>query len=680
MNTKGDFMNAFLEELDEQMVQMEQQIVELELNGGEDDTVQTLFRVAHTLKGSSAAMGFEGMKNLTHAMEQVLDEVRHHRLKVTDSMTSLLFRCFDGLQVFRECLSDEGQPSVDMTSMIRELQQFVDTKSTSVMESVVSDGNATSRLGYEEEIRAREAVQAGLCLWEIHFKFEPSSVMRGIRAYLAVEKLNEGGEVIQVEPGLEQLEEMEDTVLEEFTATVATLWTVEHIRKVVTSSEYVEVLVNVMELEASEQSTHSEPKDNVVSKRPGAPKRRAQTIRVDVEQLESLMNLVGELVIDQARMEQVNRQLKKKYRADADVSVIGEISVHVSRVVGELQDNVMRARMLAVETLFDRFPRIVRDLSHTLQKNVRLILDGKETRLDRTVIEEIADPLIHLVRNALDHGVETEQRRVELGKTPQGTVRLAASHEDNKVVLTVQDDGAGMDPNTICQSAVKKGVISSEEAKRLTDAEQLQLIFRPGFSTSETVSDVSGRGVGMDIVLNHIEKLGGRIDIKTEMGIGTEFRITLPVTMAIITGLLMGVADRTFVVPISNVFEIVRVRLSTIQRLRGQPTIVLRGQPTPLVYLHEYFGLTGSKNRSEHVPVVVVGTSEKRVGMVVDELHGNQEVVKKSLAARVGETPGIAGATILGNGAVGLILDTAAIHPSISSMSREESHVEYAAH
>ena len=658
-----EFMGAFLEELDEQLVQLEQKILALEEQGGDEETVQDLFRVAHTLKGSSAAMGFESMKDLTHAMEQILDEVRHHRLPVTTDMIQLLFRCFDGLQDFREHVEDEGESRVDVEPVIEELRMFLRPDSQKVptvgtVHQVVLTPDA--------RLKILESVQRGLHIYEVYLEFHAESVMRGVRAYLAVEALDTMGDILQVLPSVEEMEVLEDSAIPGFHVLVATQQSdTEPIRLAVTTSEYTQVRVSLYD----QTSTKEEASVGTMREAP-KPMRKSTSVRVDVAQLETLMNLVGELVIDQARIDQVNRNLTQKFKGEEDVTTLGDISRHVSRIVGQLQENIMMARMLPIESLFERFPRMVRDLAHTLDKDIRLLIEGRETRLDRTVIEEIADPLIHLVRNAVDHGIGSRENRVQAGKTPEGTVRLSASHEDNKVLITVEDDGAGMNAEQICKTAIDKGIIPSHEAQLLDEAESLQLIFRPGFSTAQKVSDVSGRGVGMDIVRDHIERLNGTIEIETQVGLGTKFKIRLPLTLAILPGLLVGVGDSTFIVPTSNVFEIVRIVPEAIQTVHGRPTLLLRDQSTPLVYLRDYFGLPTKSSTKKYIPVVVVGVAQKRIALVVDDLYGNHEIVKKALNDRVGTPDGIAGATILGNGQVGLILDVATIQHGLDQRRR----------
>ncbi|MCY9597721.1 chemotaxis protein CheA, partial [Paenibacillus chitinolyticus] len=389
-------------------------------------------------------------------------------------------------------------------------------------------------------------------------------------------------------------------------------------------------------------------------------KAKSPTIRVSVERLEHLMNLVGELVIDQTRIHQVERTQRRRF-ADETVDELGHIADHLSRIIGDLQESVMKTRMLPIEQLFNRFPRMIRDLSRMLGKEIELVLEGKDTELDRTLIEEIADPLIHLIRNAVDHGIEKPEVRTLSGKTAGGVLTIRAAHEDNQVVIYVQDDGAGIDPARMIRSALQKGVITQEEAGQLSEREAVELIFRPGFSTASTVSDVSGRGVGMDIVRSHIEKLNGLIDIETRLGQGTCFKIKLPLTLAIIVGLQVKLGGRTFIVPMSNIAEIVRVNPDEIRSIQGQSVIVLRNQVIPVARLHDYFQIPYTANTGSHIPLVIVGSAEKRLALAVDELIGNQEIVIKSLGPYIGKVDGIAGATILGDGNVALILEIASI-------------------
>lgn len=379
------------------------------------------------------------------------------------------------------------------------------------------------------------------------------------------------------------------------------------------------------------------------------------------------MNLVGELVIDQTRIKQIEKSMDTKFGKDELVQDLGQMSDHFTRIIGELQESVMKVRMLPIEQLFNRFPRLIRDLSQSLGKEIELILEGKETELDRTLIEEIGDPLIHILRNSVDHGIEAPAIRRERGKPAKGQILLRASHEDNQVLIVVKDDGGGIDSVKLLQKAISSNLITAAEAEQFSEKEAIDLIFHPGLSTASQVSDISGRGVGMDIVRAGIEKINGRMDIETVKGQGTEFKIRLPLTLAIITGLLVTVNESTYIIPMSNVAEIVRLSLEEIQNIRNVPMVTIRDQVIPIVWLHDCLGYPKRIRQGMRIPVVIIGRAEKRYALAVDELLGNQEIVIKSLGDFVGQTEGIAGATILGNGKVALILEIGGI---IRMMSR----------
>jgi len=403
-----------------------------------------------------------------------------------------------------------------------------------------------------------------------------------------------------------------------------------------------------------------------------AQQKSGQTIRVDVERLDHLMNLVGELVIDQTRIAQANSILRDEYRLEA-LEDLEQITNHIARVISELQESVMKTRMLPIERQFSRFPRMVRDLARELAKDIELVVVGKETELDRTVIEEIGDPLIHLIRNAVDHGIETREERLAAGKPAKGTIRLSAMNQENHVVITVEDDGRGISPDKIRASAAAKGLLSPAAAEAISDRDVIQLIFTPGFSTAEAVSELSGRGVGMDIVRAHIEKLQGLIDVETKPGEGTKFTIKLPLTLAIVRGLLIRLNHLTYALPMSSVVEIVRIPQEEIRSVKGRPVVQIREQIMPIAWLHDHFRIPRRKRAGRNVFVVVIGVAEKRLGLVVDELIGNQEIVVKPIGSYIGKVEGVSGATILGDGSVALILDAAGVMKLASAASEQDN-------
>ncbi|KIL40807.1 chemotaxis protein CheA [Gordoniibacillus kamchatkensis] len=670
----SDYKELFLEELDEQLQLMDDEILKLEQAGESERVIQSLFRAAHTLKGSSAAMGFEEMKQVTHEMEHLLDLVRNKELTVSGALIDLLFKSMDCLKQLKENIVRGDAPSVDVSGRIRELQSF------SGAHTVVSFSTATPAvskpvLNLDTRLKVQEAQERGLRVCWIHVQISADCVIKGARAYVIHSNMSEWGDVLLTAPELEAIDEQGSAPLdavflyagsqsfEELKAQVANLTDVAAVTVEEIDSQESELLnpgAAVADTAAAAAPATFVPDKQAEGEQASPGKAKSQTIRVSVERLEHLMNLVGELVIDQTRIHQVERTQSRRF-SDETVAELGQISDHLSRIIGDLQESVMKARMLPIEQLFNRFPRMIRDLSRDLGKDIELAIEGKDTELDRTLIEEIADPLIHLIGNAVDHGIESPEKRELAGKSRKGTLTIRAAHEDNQVVIYVEDDGAGIDPAKMKGSALNKGIISAEEAERLSDREAIELIFRPGFSTAAAVSDISGRGVGMDIVRSHIEKLNGLIDIDTKLGQGTSFKIRLPLTLAIIIGLLVKLHDQTYIIPMSNIAEIVRVTYDDIQSIRGQSVILLRNQVIPVAWIHEHFHIPKADKGRRHIPLVIVGSAEKRLALAVDELIGNQEIVIKSLGSYIGKVDCIAGATILGDGKVALILEVSGI-------------------
>lgn len=516
MTDLSEYRALFLEEPDEQLQYIEEEVLRLEHEGATDTAVDRLFRAAHTLKGSSAAMGYHKMKEVTHQLEHLLHQVRNGERTVTKPLINLMFTGLDvmkGLQA--EIVRTDAETS-DISPLLQQLQQF---SMNAASESVIPEPPNAFSGGAKEELP---------------------------------------GDVGQP---------------------------------------------------PAQRSVYTETKS------------KSQTIRVNIERLDHLMNLAGELVIDQTRIQQVNTLFRQRFGSDDLVEELFQLSDHLSLLIGELQDGVMKARMLPIEQLYNRFPRMIRDLAESLGKQVDLILQGKDTELDRTLIEEIGDPLIHLLRNAVDHGIEAPEQRRLSGKSERGTVTLSSAHQDNHVVISIRDDGAGIDADKLRGSAVSKGLLSQTEARRLSDEEALRLIFKPGFSTASAVSDVSGRGVGMDIVRNNIERMSGMIDVETVKGQGTLFRIRLPLTLAIVTGLLVNISGRVFIIPMSSVAEITRIEAKEIKRLRGKPVIKIRHQVIPVIWLHDHFQYPRPPVR-RYLPMVIIGRGEKRAALAVDEPDG----------------------------------------------------------
>ncbi|MDN5326572.1 MAG: two-component system, chemotaxis family, sensor kinase CheA [Moorella sp. (in: firmicutes)] len=658
----SQYLGIFLDEAEEQLQQLDEAVVQLEQTPDDHELLNTIFRAAHTLKGSSASMGFSRLATLTHRMESVLDSLRQGKLAVSREIIDILLASVDTLRGLKDSIAagkgEEGAVDEVVTRLEAVLAEPAANKAVSNAELTLDDIE-------QNVIRAAEV--KGFRAYEIRVQLEAGCQMKSARAYLVFNNLKDLGEVIKSAPHTQDLEaeKFEDT----FTLAFVSREDADTLANVVKSvSEIKDVLVRPIVLEedrpAAAKTGAAPGKPGVEgaggknsTPAPAGEHHVNQTVRVDVQRLENLMNLVGELVIDRTRLAEVGNGLKNRLGNEELLETLEEVSLHIGRITSDLQEEIMKARMFPIDQVFNRFPRMVRDLARKAGKEIDFIIEGRETELDRTVIEEIGDPLIHLLRNAIDHGIEEPEVRLRQGKPRHGTVRLKAFHQENQIVITVEDDGAGMDAEKIKAKAIARGLISPESAARLSRREALDLIFLPGLSTSDKVTDVSGRGVGMDIVRNHIEKINGTIDIRTTPGKGTCFTIKLPLTLAINRSLLVHVDGRVYAFPLANVVEIIDVTPDSIQHVHRQQVVVVRGRVLPLIYLGQALGLDTALPAGDSYAVVIVGLAEKQVGFIVDDLIGEQEIVIKSLGNFIGKIPGIAGATIMGDGSVALILD-----------------------
>lgn len=662
-----EYQALYMEELDDQLHLMEEEVLRLEQEGEQGEGVQSLFRAAHTLKGSSAAMGYDKMKGLTHAMESVLDKVRNGEYSINSDLTTLFLRCVDRIKLLQSEIATDSSELSDIEDLVHDLKRF-DWNPT-MNEGKSSPVQHSLQLKDEEWDLAQQQISAGNTLVWLRVELSPQCEMKSARLYVIDAQIRETAVLVWSE-----IDTLDEDALDNPGYSPCWLLASDEsfgqLEQEVQSWMDVEV-VNVAACSPSElrrlsvqsvdrREDHAEQPEGTAYSASGE-RFKAQTIRVNVDRLEQLMNLVGELVIDQTRIREVEGMLGKKFGSDDTIQEMGYISDHLTRVIGELQENVMKVRMLPIEQLFNRFPRLIRDLSQALGKKVELVLDGKETELDRTLIEEIGDPLIHLIRNAVDHGLELPEERIQAGKSEEGTLRLSAIHEDNQVVITVEDDGAGIDAKKLLAKAVDNQLMTPAEAEQYSVREAVQLIFHPGLSTASEVSDISGRGVGMDIVRAGIERINGMIEVETEVGKGTRFKIRLPLTLAIITGLMVDIGGRIYILPMSNVAEIIRMEQKAIRTVKGVPVVTLRDQIIPVVWLHDSFGYPRASSKRKQIPIVIIGRAEKRLAIAVDDLLGYQEVVIKSLGAYIGKVEGISGATILGSGHVALILEIGGI-------------------
>lgn len=691
-------LQVWLQEAEEQLQVLDESIIRLEKESEDEELLQSIFRAAHTLKGSSGTIRHTRMAELTHATEGVLDELRNRRLGVSASLVDALLESLDNLRLLRdEVLSLTIDESIPVETLVKQLndlmQQAEDVGSEPAPPEIESDDQPASthapskpRVELTPEIleRIERAEVKGTRVVRVVANLSPDSTLPAARKLQLLNEAGQVGEVLVSNPTMDEvMEESEQLWLEAVVLTDESDSEIKNALAVILDVESLEILPLELHSESVEKNDAAEPEsfaaaDNedesqpaAVARQPQKPAprtaRQATTVRVDVERLDNLMNLVGEMVIDKIRLEQLGRDLSERYAGDDYVDTLRDATSHIGRITNELQEEVMRSRMFPVENVFNRFPRMVRDLARKAGKKVNFVVEGKETELDRSVIEEIGDPLIHLLRNAIDHGIQTAEDRQAVGKPEEGTVTLSARHEENHIVITVEDDGNGIDADAVRKKAVNKGLITSEAVERLTESEAVDLIFLLGLSTAESVSEVSGRGVGMDIVKNNIEKLNGTVSILSEAGVGSTFEIKMPLTLAIIRALLIGLGDRVFAVPLVSVKETIESRPEDIQTVRGREVIRLRGEVLPLLRLAESFKSvhyvqpsaesSAEADPSRGIFVVAVRVGERQIGLVVDKLLGEQEVVIKSMGDFIGDADGIAGATILGDGRVAMIVD-----------------------
>jgi len=663
-------ISVFLDELEEKIQVLNENILVLEREGGSQEALQEIFRAAHTIKGSSAVMGYDKMASLTHEIENLLDQMRKGLLPVSGPLVDTLFEALDTLQTLRDEIIGKGV-SVDIGQVVARLRKW--QESGSAPASAGATGAVAGQLnqpaagfaGVLEEVDEeviRDAEIKGYQAYWVAVGIDPGCQMKSVRAFLVFEILQQVGEVIKSNPPAEDIQEGRfDTG---FRVVLLTREDPDRVRSLLmTVSEVAEV--NVSRIKLADVDAPGRADSGPLEERAGqaaraehAEVKTVQTVRVDVQKLDTLMNLVGELVIDRTRLNRFAEIFEERFGAGSGdlVETMNEIASHLGQVAGDLQEQIMKARMLPVAQVFNRFPRMVRDLAQKLGKEVDFIVEGHETELDRNIIEVIGDPLIHLIRNALDHGIEPPEERARLGKSRAGVLMLKASYMENHIIITVQDDGRGMDPAKLRAKAVEKGLLDREAAERMSDPEALNLIFMPGFSTVTEVSDLSGRGVGMDIVRNHIEQIGGIVEVASTPGAGTVFTVKLPLTLAIIRALMVELGDEQFAFPLTNVLETISVRPSEIKKVKHNEVILVRGRVLPLVRLADIFEREDSGDK-ERLFVVVLGVGEKKVGVIVDRLLGELEIVIKSLGDYLGKVPCLSGATILGDGQVALIVD-----------------------
>ncbi|HHV10221.1 MAG TPA: chemotaxis protein CheA [Clostridiales bacterium] len=700
----SQYLEIFIEEAKEHLQNLNEHLLVLEREPENENTINEIFRAAHSLKGMSGTMGYKRMQRLTHDMENVFSEIRNSKMKVTSSLVDVLFKGLDALEAYLANIQTEAnegeEDNEDIINALNDIlneglgkaaaksdAQGADTaiayngavKAAEVKPAGADQSLAHGKLKFldikieEHEKKAMvKALSLGLNVVGLTVYIQEYCVLKGARAFMVNRALEEFGEIIKLYPSAQDLEDEKYDF--EYSAFMITRETPDKLMRLAANvSEVKEIAADYFKLSEadvalySKQITQDEAKaaqtqiNEAASLKSGSAAAAAKqpakpvanrSVRVDIEKLDVLMNLVSELIIAKNGLVSISDSSDSAL----DNSFHEQIE-YLERVTTNLHESVMKTRMVPIESVVNRFPRMIRDLSKKLGKEMELYMTGEETELDRTVIDEIGDPLMHLLRNAADHGLESNADRAKAGKNPVGSIYLDAYQDGNNVVIEVRDDGAGINTEKIKQKAIEKGRITEEQAARMTDKDVIDVLFQPSFSTAETVTDVSGRGVGLDVVKTKIEALGGEIEAKTKLGGGSNFIIRLPLTLAIIQALMVIIGNEKYALPLGSIQTVEDIPSTEFKDIQGKEVINLRGSVVPIVRLGTILGCQKPEKEPEEHLVVIVKKGERLAGMVVDELIGQQEIVIKSIGKYIKNHKIISGATILGNGEVALILD-----------------------
>mgnify|MGYP005931734421 FL=1 len=689
----SQYLEIFIDESNEHLQSLSDQLMILEKEPENSDTINEIFRAAHSLKGMAGTMGYKRMQNLTHDMENVFSEVRNGNIKVTSDMCDVLFQCLDALENYVSNIQntqDEGTD--DNEPIIKALNSFIggnneESKETQpqTAASAVTAGEGTSELTFADfEMNAvNEALKKGLGVYEIDVTVDENCILKAARAFLVFKNLEGHCDVIKSEPSTQDIED--EKFDKKFTIVVVSKESMEDISGIIRNvseiksaeakaittpfpeseeteskeeakTEQTEVPEATSSKEAKKEET-KKPSMLTQAKKAAAANSKAvsHTVRVDIDKLDVLMNLVSELII--AKNGLVSASISDDGETASNNQKFTEQIEYLERVTTNLHESVMKVRMMPIEGVISKFPRMIRDLNKKLNKKMELYITGEETELDRTVLDEIGDPIMHLLRNSADHGLESAEVRAERGKPEVGSIYLNAFQEGNNVVIEVADDGNGIDVEKVKSKAVEKGTLTQEQADALTEKEAIDLLFKPSFSTSDKITDVSGRGVGLDVVKSKIEALGGDVEVKTKYGEGSTFSIRLPLTLAIIQALMVKLGDEKYAISLGSIETIEDVPVGDIKYVHAKEVINLRGSVIPLIRLRDILDVPGEAEETDTIIVVIVRKGDKLAGLVVDSLIGQMEIVIKSLGKYININRMISGATILGDGSVALIID-----------------------
>ena len=683
----SQYLEIFVEETREHLQSLNDNILVLEHEPENKDTINEIFRSAHSLKGMAGTMGYKRMQTLTHDMENVFSEVRNDKMKVTSDLVDVLFQCLDALETYLDnIINTQDEGTDDNAAIIRMLNDFLNGGSVSAAPSATpaasaeapsapaGGGNFANVVFADFEQHAiSEATAKNLNVYGIHVQVDPGCILKAARAFLVFKSVEEVGEIIKSNPSAQDIEDERFDF--EFDIFVISAEPIEKVTGVIKNVSEIkdaigEKIVLSAPAEAEEKKateTVSETKPAIAQpNKPAAAQGQApqkgkpvvnRSVRVDIDKLDSLMNLVSELIIAKNGLVSASTATDNK---DNNRSMREQIE-YLERVTTNLHESVMNVRMVPIETVVSRFPRMIRDLSKKLNKKMELYMTGEETELDRTVIDEIGDPLMHLLRNSADHGLESSEERIAKGKDETGTIFLNAYQDGNNVVIEVGDDGNGINVEKVKNKAIERGTITAEQAAVMSDKEIVDLLFMPSFSTAEKISDVSGRGVGLDVVKSKIEALGGDVECKTVLGEGSTFTIRLPLTLAIIQALMVKLGEEQYAIALGSIQTIEDIPVDEIKYVQGKEVINLRGTVIPIIRLGGLLDVPNSGQAEDSLTVVVIKKGDKQAGLVVDELIGQMEIVIKSLGKYIHINKMISGATILGDGEVALIIDANAI-------------------
>lgn len=669
----------FIDETREQLEELEREVLELEAGRADEETINVIFRMAHSIKGSASTMQIPEITEVAHFLESLFMKVRAGEAALTEPVMDIVLEAIDTLKGLHRYLWDEGSGVPDTIKVVTRIKLLVD--GASVQEDnigcIAKTPVDSEAVFTDEDYRLfRETKRSG-SKYKITVIMSDDAELKSVKAFMICNSLEEAGEIVGVSPG--NYEELEDV---EFGSTMSVLLCTAQEEEAVRS--LLESITDIKETHITGfVETNAEKAVEVKGSKPEVqiPKSNQEprhdrrtdektSVKVNINKINKLINLMGEFVVDKEALNKLIKELKIKYKKDSTVTRLTDVFTHISYLGSEMEELVLSTRMLPLESIFDKLPRMVRDLSVKCNKKVNFIIEGKDTGIDRGIIEELVDPLNHILRNSIDHGLETEEERVRNGKPPVGTIRLSANQGENHVVITIQDDGKGIDVDRVREKALDKGLVGREESETLSDEAIIRYIFEPGFSTAAEVSEISGRGVGLDVVKSNISRLNGIIDISTVRNEGTTFSIKLPLTLAIIKAMLIKEGPCIFAIPVASIVEIIRLKgrehMELVHDTGKNEVFSWRDHAIPLIRMGTYFELDSAAGLDKRF-IIVVGNGERKISLMVEQVLGEQEIVIKSMGDFVGtdkllgDIQGVSGVSILGDGSFAQILDIAAM-------------------